>query len=235
MKVQVYVDSTVRSAPKFSMGGRFYDKVEKAKHEGETIAAPPAPPGPGHYGRPSVNTRFRSTPTVNLAGSERETARKFAGAPGPTDYTPFDPNQKKISYGFGSEARIPKDRNREGHSPADPFKWAKSRPLDAPGKTMAGRGAGGKRSQSMPGPGAYKPNFTQTEIAEPKWGPGTGGRSNWQGMNKNPPPWHYKTPRSSMGPTQTMPTPLTYSFTSRRKPVRADSVPAGYATFSQFG
>lgn len=238
VKIKLHVDSTKRSSPQWSMPERFYTRVEKKAQEGEVVEPLAMSPGPGAYGRPNINTRFRSVPNVAMTGSVRETSKKYAGAdPGPGSYTPFDPRRKKTSYSFGSEARIPKDANaREGHGPADPFKYNKGKKLDAPGKSFLGRGfEGSKRALSTPGPGAYKPNFVQTELAEPKWSPGSGPRSNWQGTNSNPPPWHYKLPRTTMGPQATMPTPATYAFTSRRKPVRADSVPAGYVTFSQFG
>lgn len=235
VKIKIYSDSTKRSHPQWSMSERFYTKAEKAKQVGEHMDEVQNAPGPGKYGVPSTQHRFQKVPNVFMAHSQRETARKFAGAPGPGSYTPYDPNEKKIVFGFGSASRIPKDRNKEGHEPKDPFKYCKSKDLDATGKTMAGRGSGGRRTLEEPGPGAYKPNFVQTEPAEPRWGAGTGGRSNWQGVNKNPPPWHYKgLPASTLGQNATSQSSPSFSLVGRKKPLRGDNYPSPFADFSQF-
>lgn len=173
-KVNLFTQSSCRSAPKWSLVGK---SAISGKVVMDTV------PGPGKYGWPGYDSRKARSPSFGFGGAARPgQEKKVEGGPGrkwkipgPGEYMPDNPNKYLAAprWGFGSEARIPKLKEKPT---APPGAYKISTDLVGPGKTMHARMEAGK-SSSEPGPGAYMPQHTQTKEAKPCFSFGSGERT----------------------------------------------------------
>mmetsp|Transcript_94306 Transcript_94306/g.219126 ORF Transcript_94306/g.219126 Transcript_94306/m.219126 type:complete len:230 (+) Transcript_94306:166-855(+) len=224
VKVKLDTSSTNRSAPQWTLKGRLKDSTyERA-------------PGPGKYGCPSVNERFRSSPSFGFGTSQREFTKKFGGLPGPGAHTPVDPNQTSPMWGFGSGNRLPAYKDRG--TPA-PGKYELKGAMESRSMTLGGRhaGRGKKRPSSVPGPGAYRPLYDQVEDAPGRVAMGGSSREKGSFADTKtcaPGPGTYPLLKELGGNITTRSCP-SFSFTSRRRPPRSDATPGPcFTNYSQF-
>ncbi|CAJ1332896.1 unnamed protein product [Effrenium voratum] len=210
-KVKINSLSTCRSAPQFSIKSRYEvkDKDEAA-------------PGPGKYGVPSCDVKFRRTLDINFGSSKRLTDKKWKGAaPGPGAYTPFMSNQMGRTCSFGTGPRLPKQKEVDGPPPGNyPLKSS----LSSKAVYFAGKPEGQPGKGKSPDPGAYKVNMGQVYKTQPV--PFFGSESREKALLKTagggaPGPGHYPLLQELGGNVTTTISP-SFSFQSRRKPPRSD-------------
>mmetsp|Transcript_10492 Transcript_10492/g.29160 ORF Transcript_10492/g.29160 Transcript_10492/m.29160 type:complete len:226 (-) Transcript_10492:69-746(-) len=223
LKVKLHSSSTCRSSPQWSFTSRLKDSSDEGA------------PGPGKYGAPSVQEKYRSSPSCSFGTSVRETNKKFAGLPGPGTHTPFDPNLTSPMWGFGSAARIPKTKDTGAPAPG---KYKLPGAIQTRNMTMGGRHAGRqKRSSSMPGPGAYMPSYDQVESCPGRVSMGSESRekaSFTKTSSDAPGPGNYKAMEELGGNIVTRSCP-NFTMSSRRRPAKSDATPGPCLTvYSQF-
>lgn len=217
--------STVRSSPKFSFRGKPEEKPPKA---GKDM------PGPGKYGCPSVSQKYVRSASYAFGTSQREFAKSTnpkRAMPGPGTYVPTDPNDSSLKYGFGSADRMP--RKKPGCGPP-PGTYNLGSTLGGKSVTIISKREG-KRSASLPGPGAYKPDDKPCREALPMYGFGSESRDGFFAKdNRMPGPGKYELMKE-LGGNICVPTSPSFSMKSRRRPLRADSTPGPiFAPYSQF-
>jgi len=192
-----------------------------------------AAPGPGKYGVPNIDERFKKTPTFSFGTSTRPGEKKYAGLPGPGVYTPVDPNQLSPKWSMGSAARIPTQKPKKG---PDPGAYKVSQPLLSKQFTLAGRFPGKKYTHTIPGPGTYEPDFKQVHES-----PGTillnmqeEKSLTFKVRNDNPAPGTYP-PLKELGGNIAIRSCPNFSMYGRRKPPKADATPGPeYPHYSVF-
>lgn len=120
-------------------------------------------PGPGRYGAPSVDNKFKTMPAFTWGEDGRASFKEInkderrGRIPGPGSYTVVSSINKKGGFGFGSASRIPTTKEVK--------KWPEPGTYDTARSTLTNRTVSlagkrsGKRSTSMPGPGAYTPDY----------------------------------------------------------------------------
>mmetsp|Transcript_43734 Transcript_43734/g.81607 ORF Transcript_43734/g.81607 Transcript_43734/m.81607 type:complete len:228 (+) Transcript_43734:81-764(+) len=209
-KVKIKALSTCRSAPEFSFKSRVpvKDKDEAA-------------PGPGKYGVPSCDVKFRRTLDICFGSSSRLTNKKWAGgAPGPGAYTPFMPSQSGRSCSFGTGPRLPKKKDMGGPPPGN---YPIQSSLSGKAVYFAGKPEGKASLGKSPDPGAYKANFGQVYRTDPV--PFFGSESREKALlkagNDAPGPGAYELLPELGGNVTTTFRP-SFSFQGRRKPPRND-------------
>mmetsp|Transcript_33305 Transcript_33305/g.72711 ORF Transcript_33305/g.72711 Transcript_33305/m.72711 type:complete len:225 (-) Transcript_33305:57-731(-) len=220
--VKIYADSTCRSSPKWSIHGR-----GEGSDKGEIV------PGPGKYGAPSVEEKFRRSSSYCFSSSVREGQRNFPTGtlPGPGTYCPDDPNQTSERWAFGTCSRMPKQKVAK--SP-DPGTYDIRRRLTDKSVTIGTRREG-KRNYLIPGPGFYTAGHAQTTTSEPRWVFGNEKRDIFGKEKKTPGPGSYETTKGLGGTAATTRSSPTFSMSSRRRPVRSDVTPGPTIIHSQFG
>mmetsp|Transcript_1103 Transcript_1103/g.2384 ORF Transcript_1103/g.2384 Transcript_1103/m.2384 type:complete len:228 (-) Transcript_1103:101-784(-) len=223
-KVKVHSLSTCRSTPQWSFSGKKQEKL------GDSSV-----PGPGKYGVPSVNEKYKSSPSFGFGSSQREFTKKFTGLPGPGTHTPFDPNQTSPMWGFGSGSRIP--MTKETGVPA-PGKYNLPSSLEKKTVSLGGKRQGPKPKSNMPGPGAYMPQYEQVESTPARLLLNSTENREKTSFTRNyscaPGPGSYPLMKEIGGNVCTRSCP-SFSFSSRRKPARSDSTPGPcFTVYSQF-
>ncbi|CAL1153974.1 unnamed protein product, partial [Cladocopium goreaui] len=209
-KVKMNALSTCRSAPEVSFKARYKERD-----------ADEAAPGPGKYGVPSCDVKYRRTLDVSFGASSRLMNKKWSGgAPGPGAYTPFMPNQSGRTCSFGTGPRLPKAKETDGPPPGNyPLRSS----LNTKAVYFAGKPEGKEGTGKSPDPGAYKLNMTQVYKTQPV--PFFGSESREKALmkpsNGAPGPGHYPLMKELGGNVTTRISP-SFSFQGRRKPPRSD-------------
>jgi len=227
--------STTRSCPKITLTGR-----QDGKEKGETV------PGPGKYGAPSVDVKYKKQANVMFGSSVRAMDKKYKGQPGPGAYTPYDPNDPGFTpgsmstpaFGFGTASRLP---TRKPQKSPDPGHYDIRGKLPERMISLGGRRESNK-SSSMPGPGQYAGAaldraWKVSQAEDPSFGFGSGLRPPLAGPDtKMPGPGtYYKDAAVKAFMHENGPSPPNFSLYSRRRPVRADATPGpNVPHFTQF-
>jgi hypothetical protein len=221
-KISITQCSTVRSPPKYSLKGR-----ERERSADESA------PGPGKYGVPNIDEKFRRSCSFSFGSSSRLGDKKWAGLPGPGTYTAVDPNAQGPMFGFGSAARIPKAKERKT---PDPGEYKIFKPLASGQITLAGKRTGQKFLHSVPGPGSYDPDFkpTQPALPVPLLNMGEEKSLTFKVRSETPAPGTYPALKELGGNITTQSSP-SFSMYGRRKPPPADTTPGPtYPHYTQF-
>eukprot|EP00927_Polykrikos_kofoidii_P072267 TRINITY_DN68400_c0_g1_i1.p1 TRINITY_DN68400_c0_g1~~TRINITY_DN68400_c0_g1_i1.p1 ORF type:complete len:257 (-),score=17.80 TRINITY_DN68400_c0_g1_i1:267-968(-) len=225
-KISIVQQSTHKRAPKFSFQSR-----PETKNSGQAV------PGPGQYGRPSIDLNYKSTQNVSFGSSTRTMAKDFKGLPGPGKYEPKDPYATSPMFGFGSGSRLPKVKD-SGVPPPGHYDVRNGPQLKT--FTMGGSRVG-KKSPATPGPGQYeggglKKGYEMTwhQDMQTRIAPGT-RPSCLDVKSDTPGPGHY-TQTGELGKTNVASRSCpNFSLYSRRKPVKSDSTPGPiYPHYTQF-
>jgi len=223
--------SNCKSTPSFSFGSK---PAERDCSE--------AAPGPGKYGFPSVKEKYTTSPAFNFGrGGEmhRNKKLKTSELPGPGQYMARDPNGAATGAIFGSEARIPTKKVRQGPEPgAYRFKSSlKDRDLTI--GTSAARFKE-KTAEKSPEPGQYGvPSLAPVSQAQPTAYLRTTENRSKTDFTKNTvcsPGPVYPIMKELGGNICTRTSPA-FTMSSRRKPMKSDSssVPGPQvAHFTQF-
>lgn len=222
-KIACHVDSTKVLPPRWSLAGKPVTKLSEAA------------PGPGKYGLPSVEEKFKRMPSTCFGTSVRENdGKKWKGSPGPGAYTPFDPNQTSPLFGFGSAARIPKKKD-PGYPDPGGYKTASA--MDPNKACSLGGRRVGKRASSMPGPGAYDADYRQVYDEPARLVIGVADRDKgafYQSYSCAPAPGTYVPLKELGGNVATKSCP-NFSFKSKRRPGKCDSTPGpNFSNVTQF-
>ena len=219
-KVKMNALSTCRSAPEVSFKARYQEPP-----------ADEAAPGPGKYGTPSCDVKYRRTLDVSFGASSRLMNKKWSGgAPGPGAYSPFMPNQSGRTCSFGTGPRLPKAKETDGPPPGNyPLRSS----LNTKAVYFAGKPEGKAGTGKSPDPGAYKLNMTQVYKTQPV--PFFGSESREKALmkpsNGAPGPGHYPLMNELGGNVTTRISP-SFSFQGRRKPPRSDKDTAPGPSFT---
>eukprot|EP00930_Biecheleria_cincta_P032438 TRINITY_DN22512_c0_g2_i1.p1 TRINITY_DN22512_c0_g2~~TRINITY_DN22512_c0_g2_i1.p1 ORF type:complete len:232 (-),score=29.23 TRINITY_DN22512_c0_g2_i1:32-727(-) len=226
-KVKLTSLSTNRSAPTFSMTGRHKERLGDE-----------AVPGPGKYGTPNVDHKFKKVTNVSFGSSVRVNDKKWKdGAPGPGAYSPFDPNQGTAMWGFGTQDRLPKKKAIVSPPPGT-YQMPSS--LTKRACTFAGKPEGKPDLSQGPSPGSYAPNWNQVVRSVSNVNFGSEKRENaatFKSLSDAPGPGNYPVLNELGGNITTHISPA-YTMTSRRKPPRNDSDLSpgpSFTQISQFG
>jgi len=221
-KINISQCSTVRSSPKISLAGRSPDRKPDE-----------SAPGPGKYGVPNIDEKFKRSASFSFGSSTRAGEKKWAGLPGPGTFTPVDPNQTSPMYGFGGAKRIPEAKRSKGPDPGD---YKVNKQLLSRQFTLAGRHAGKKFTHSVPGPGSYKPDFApvQDALPTPVLNLSEEKSLTFKVRHENPAPGTYP-PLKELGGNIAIRSCPNFSMYGRRKPIPADATPGPvYPHYTQF-
>mmetsp|Transcript_96277 Transcript_96277/g.171015 ORF Transcript_96277/g.171015 Transcript_96277/m.171015 type:complete len:229 (-) Transcript_96277:141-827(-) len=209
-KVNLNHSSMNRRSPQFSLGGKPKDfKTNEAV------------PGPGKYGVPNTDNRYRRTLSVSFGSAARISDKKWSGgAPGPGAYSPYDPNQGSPFYGFGSAERLPKKKETTSPSPGQ-YKLGSS--FSKMSCAFGAKPEGKLIASTVPGPGTYGvPDDRQTIKAAPAIPFGSEERLKTLRPPDGPGPGQYPLLNELGGNVTTHISPA-YSMKARRPAPRNDS------------
>jgi hypothetical protein len=182
-----------------------------------------------------MTAKFKESPKFGFGSSVRVGDQKRDNKfkiPGPGEYSVADPNAWSPKFAFGSQARLPKAKVPCAPPPGlyEVRGNLEACPL---AKSIAGRREGA-RSVSGPGPGHYAPKHAQTEKEGEKYGFSQESRE-MKMPKRSPGPGNYEM-LPDLGGNSVNKVSLSYSFTSRRKPLKSDATPGPgvVGEYSQF-
>mmetsp|Transcript_43631 Transcript_43631/g.112754 ORF Transcript_43631/g.112754 Transcript_43631/m.112754 type:complete len:323 (-) Transcript_43631:76-1044(-) len=192
-----------------------------------------AAPGPGRYGVPSVEEKYKAQPCFTFGAGGRPMAKEVnkderrGRQPGPGAYMPFESfgSSKSGGFGFGTAAKIPVKKPMQAPDPGA-YKTEASTLI----KRQVSLGAKriGKRSLSMPGPGAYMPQFSQTEtnlarsLLDTAEDRSKAGNADIAFRAALPGPGQYAPMRELGGGNMVTQRSPDFTFAAKRKPLRRD-------------
>lgn len=229
-------------------GGTASDILDNLKEaEGRVVVDvqrhPDRAPGPGRYGAPNIDCKYKTMPAFSWGEDGRASFKEInkderrGRIPGPGSYTVVSSINKKGGFGFGSASRIPSAKVQKGPEPGT-YDTARST-LTNRTVSLAGKRSG-KRSTSMPGPGAYTPDYAFMEksagtillnLAEARMPPPTEVAL----AHRPPGPGHYPVMKELGGNAVTH-KPASYSLGARRKPLGPEKMDVDFhiSHYTQF-
>jgi len=193
-------------------------------------------PGPGAYPITQPDKcKFQRAPNF-VFGSGARDGNSGLGAPGPGQYSPFDPNESAPKFGFGTSTRGAIS-GRRSQTPGPGTYDQRSGLEGGPKYTAAPRRGNESRAPGVPGPGAYKPIDGAASEVAPKWGFGSSSRSGLTTLSGTPGPGTYNQESLLTGSATKASCPK-YSMKPRRTDVHSINTPGPGAhggAFTQFG
>lgn len=160
-------------------------------------------PGPGAYtSQDRADSRANKSPSFGFGTAPRDSAR-HAPSPGPGQYTPGDASVKNAKYGFGTSTRGSMRQGRWNNPGPGSYSLTPGVGNEGPKYTAGGK-RGNDRNLNTPGPGAYQPGDSRSNVHQsPKWGFGTSPRE-VRSSRTSPGPGAYNAAPAFEGPKYTM-------------------------------
>uniref|UniRef100_A0A7S3VY99 Uncharacterized protein n=1 Tax=Strombidinopsis acuminata TaxID=141414 RepID=A0A7S3VY99_9SPIT len=211
--------SIFKAAPKYS-----FTSQEPPKDNRQ------APPGPGKYTvLPADKDKFVRSASWTIGGTSRDGGKESEAMPGPGAYTPLK-TDSGAKYGFTQSDRL---RPLKKSVSPGPGQYSVMGASDGFKASIASKPEGPKGG-TTPGPGAYKPSFSQSSAFGSSRSisfSGT-GRAGLR-LSKTPGPGAYDQ-LTSLGGNIAMRGVPKYSIKTKHSPPKADLTPGPGSAQTQF-